>query len=786
MSGRIQSLSFLFFLFSILFLNSGCYNTRFLKKGEVLFKANRVEIISQEKIPRSGEFKRELAGISQLQPNKKFIGVAKVRLWFYNVSTRRKQNKFRDWMRNKVGEAPVFYDSLLAEKSIVLLKNYLVNKGYFYAEVTYSRAYKDFRKQKRRGEHKTATLIFHVKTNDLYRIRNVSFPTDSSAITRLVNAEKKKSFLKPGAPFDVGEMKKERERISDILRNNGYYFFNREYVYFDLDSSMGDNELDLMVRINPPADSTEHKVYSIDQIYVITDYSADKLKQNVTRDTVDRKEFHFISQKLRYRPRILISAIHFGHDSLYRKKYHTQTIGHLSNLGVFKYITMRYADKSVNGKNYLDCFITLSPAKKQQVGIEFEANNNTDFNLGTSLTLSYSNKNIFRGTELFRFSVSGGFESDLERGEKFFNTVDLLFKFDLFFNRFLVPRFIKTKISKNAYPKTRISFRNEFQRRIDYYSTNTTTFALGYEWRMKNTRRFTLNIPAINLIRNIEATPQFLEIVNSSPSLRNSFTQQLILGWDFNYIWSNQPIHKGRSYWYYSGKLSSSGNVLHLGFWLAHRNDGKQPPYEVFNVEYSQFFLVDSEMKNYFQINKKTQLVTRVYGGIGVPYGNSQSLAYIKQFFSGGANSMRGWRIRAVGPGTYNYEQSAVYEEDNFFYDQTGEIKFEANAEYRFDVYKFFKAALFLDMGNIWIIQADTARPGANFDIGNIWTDLAIGTGVGARLDFGYFVLRFDVGVKVREPAAGRDKWPIWNYTKKSEPWRRENMRFNLAIGYPF
>ena len=754
----------------------------------MLFRANKVEIETREKIPQETQFKSELAGISQLQPNKKFIGVAKVRLWFYNISTRRKQNKFRDWMRNKVGEPPVLYDSLQAEKSLVLMENYLMNKGYFYPEVTYTPVFKDFKRKKRTGQHKAASLIFHVKTNYLYRIRQVIFPNDTSRITRLINAKKKESYLKNGMPFDVSELKKERERISDVLRNNGYYYFNREYVYFDLDSSMGNNQLDLFMKINPPTDSTQHQVYRIDQIYVLTDYSAEKLNHTFRYDTVHVNEFHFISsEKLRYRPRILISAIHFGKDTLFRKMYHVQTIGHLSNLGVFKYITLRYADKTINGKNYLDCFINLSPAKKQQVGVEFEANNNTDYNLGTSLTLSYGNKNIFRGTELLRFSVSSGFESNLEKGEKFFNTVDLLFKFDLYFNKFLFPVPVK-RISKNAYPKSRISFRNEFLRRIDYYTTNTTTVAFGYEWRHKATKRFIFNPIAVNFIKNIEYTQEFIDIVNSSPSLKNSFTQQLILGMDFNYIWSNQPVHRGRSYFYYSGKINTSGNLLHLGYVLAHLHDGVKPPYKIFGVEYSQFFLIDSDIKNYFQINKKTQLVTRLYGGIGKPYGNSSSLAYVKQFFAGGANSMRGWRIRALGPGSYNFEKSAAYEDENFFFDQTGEVRLEANAEYRFDIYKFFKGALFLDMGNIWIIEPDTARPGANFDFGKIWTDMAIGTGAGVRMDFGYFVLRFDMGVKLREPADGKDRWPIWNHElrNKSIPWRRDNMRFNLALGYPF
>lgn len=783
----MKLISFFFFT-ATLFFSTGCGNLRFLNEGEALFLANKIELQTNEKIKKQKQFEKDIAGISQLQRNKKFMGLFKTRLWFYNVSSRKKDNKFRYWMKNKVGELPAIYDSLLADKSTLMIQNYLKNKGYFYAQVDYEAEVKSKlkdentdiseKKKAKRRKKRTAVVTYHIKTGDLYRIRTVTFPTDTLPTSKIVTEHRFESLLKKGAPFDVALLKQERDRISDLLRNHGYYFFNRDYVYFDIDSSRSDRGLDLFARINLPDDPAKKDIYFIDQVYVFTDYSLDKSKISLKRDTTNVREYHFISEKLRYRPRMLITAIHFSHDSLFRKLDHTNSVTHLSGLGVFKYVSLEYVPRQVDGKNYLDCMVYLSPSKKQQVGIEFEANNNTDYNLGTSLTLSYRNRNIFRGTEQLHFSVSAGFESNLEKGKNFFNTVDLTAKFDLYFNKFLVP--FKSNVSKNLRPRSRISIRNEFLRRIDYYTTNTSTLAFGYEWSKVITRRHIFNPIVVNLVRILESTPDFEEIINNSPSLKSSFTQQLILGMEYNYIWTNQSKVTGNSFFYYIGSINTSGNLLYLGKKLQHLNDGKDPPYQVFSVDFSQYFLIDSDIRNYYKLSKGMQLVSRFYGGLGIPYSNSKSLTYIKQFFSGGANSMRGWLIRALGPGSFNFEESGIYDNtDDFFFDQTGEVKLEANIEYRFDIFKFFKGALFLDMGNIWLLRPDSTRPGANFDIGSIWNDFAVATGVGLRFDFNYFVFRVDLGLKVREPADGKERWPIRKFQ-----WR--DIRPNIAIGYPF
>ena len=753
---------------------TGCVNTRFLQEDEILFKANKVELQSPEEIKKERQFRKEIASISQLQPNKKFLGMSKTRLWFYNVSNRRKPNKFRYWMKNKVGEAPVFYEPSLAAKSTALMQNYLINKGYFYTDVQYTSEIKK----------KKATVTYYVDTKNLYRVKSVNFPKDSGRINGIINDNKENSHLKPGEPFDVSLLKKERERIADDLRNRGYYYFNKEYVYFDLDSNKAKQKLDVFVRIDLPQDSALYQRYYINNIYVVTDFSVEQLKTSVDHDTVQVGEYFFISQKLKYRPKILISAIHLKKEELYSKKAHSSTINHMVDLGVFKYVDVKFVKASRKGKNYLNCLINLSPAKRQEISAETELNNNTDYDLGVSVTLGYRNRNIFRGTELFSISASAGFESNLERNEQFFNTVDLNVGFDLYFNQFIAPFRLKN-VPKQTRPKTRISLRNEYLRRIDYYTTNSASLTFGYDWRGSRTVRNLLNPIVINLVRNFEATQQFLDVVEKSQSLKNSFTEQLILGAEYNFIWSNQATTDNRSFFYYRGGIDFSGNILHGIMSLAHINDSEEPPYQLFNVDYAQYFRVTSDLRNYLKVTRNSSFVTRILGGIGIPYGNSESLVYIKQFFAGGANSMRAWSIRTLGPGAFNYRESEVLgEDDDFFFDQTGEMKIEANAEYRFDIFKFFKGALFVDVGNIWTLESDTLRPEANFDITRFWNEFAIGAGIGFRLDFSYFVFRLDVGLKFRDPAFDK-KWIVKDFRWERDI-RQENLKWNLAIGYPF
>lgn len=768
----------LFLVLASSVLLTGCFNTRFLNDGEQLFQRNRV-VFEDERPPEGDKaLGGELKDISQLQPNTRLFGLTKTRLWFYNVANKGKETKFKYWMKYKVGEPPVLYDSLYADRSVALMKNYLENKGYFYAKVNYAEIVR----------RRKVVLVYLVDLGDVYRIRNVTFPKGNDAITLIAQKNKQQSMIIPCDAFQVTELKNERERIANDMRDQGYYYFNKEYVNFDLDSNDTKKTVDVFVRILPPSDSAQHEVYYINEVFINTDFSIERVKAGAQYDTIHRDEYHFISEEMKFRPEMLLRSIHFEKDGRYSRADQQLTISHLADLGVFKFINVKFEPANVNGTygdKYLNCIITLTPSKKQEWSVEAEANNNTSYLLGLGLTFSYRNKNLFKGAELFEMSVSGSFETNFVQGLSFFNTVDLTASMNLYLDKFLVP-FKLRNVSKYFRPRTIISLRNSFLRRIGYYTVNSTNLSFGYDWRETSNKRHILNPAVVSLVRVLDATQEFRDILSRSQTLKNSFTEQLIIGWDYTYMWNSLPERFKKTRFYIRAHADVAGNIIHGFNALARINRDDPKPYKMFSIPYAQYVLVNFEVKNYVDVRRKAQFVTRFFGGVGVAYGNSEALPYVKQFFSGGSNGIRAWRVRTLGPGSFVFEDSEVSDANNFFYDQTGDIKLELNAEMRFPIYRFIKGAFFVDAGNIWTMKNDTLRPGANFDIKRFYKEFGMGAGIGARFDFSYFVLRFDIAMPFHDPGSPDSKWIIQYFDPLDQESRRTFLKYNIAIGYPF
>lgn len=752
-----------------------------MAEDEQLFKTNKVVFTDEEPKNKKRSFKNELKDISQLQPNKKFIGIAKTRLWFYNVADRRRESKFSYWMKNKVGEAPVLYDNVFARKSAVMMHNYLINKGYLYASVQIEKV--DLGKKKKRAE-----LFFKIDLNTQYKINKIDFPQDDKPVEAILRQNRDATVLKTGDPFDVSVLKEERERISRDLRDKGYYFFNKEYVYFDLDSNDVTKQIDISVRVESPGDSLEHELYYINNIYVYSDYNSDQLLSRVKFDTAKIGHYYLIAEEFKYRHKVLINNIHQIHDELYSRQKARYTTNQLTELGVFKFVNVSFQKVQDTSKNYLNCYIHLTPSKRQAFSIDAEANNNTDFLLGVAASFNYVNKNIFRGTEHFNINVSGGLESNFDGGAAFFNTGELNIEGSLLFNKLVVPFRLHNTPYKYT-PKTRLSLRYSLLRRINFYTINSINLSYNYDWRVKNTRRHLLTPLVISLIRLNQTTSEFLEVLSQSQTLRSSFTEQFILGTEYNFFYTNQAKKKNsNSYMFYRGGIDLAGNTLHGIVSLINKNKDVEKPYKILNVNYAQYVILNSDIREYWDFSKHARLVCRAFAGVGIPYSNSTALPYTKQFTGGGSNGIRAWRVRTLGPGSFDIESSNVDSDNNFALDQTGDVKLETNVELRFDIIKFIKGAVFTDAGNVWLLRPDEARPGADFKINRFYNEFAVGAGIGARIDFSYFVLRFDVAMPLRDPALVNtgDPWVIKTFNPSDKDWRKNNIKFNLAIGYPF
>jgi outer membrane protein assembly factor BamA len=588
-------------------------------------------------------------------------------------------------------------------------------------------------------------------------------------------------LLKKGDPFDVNVLKKERERIADDLRDEGYYLFSRDMVHYDIDSIANLRQMDVDVKIILPSDSAEHRKFYINNIYIHTDFSFEKFSDTTAvYDTLTRGSYHFIyNNRLRIRPYTILTCIYFRRGDLYRRSDVQKTIYNLTDLGVFRFINVKFEELTNDTINLLNCHFYLTPSKRQEITTTFEVNNNTYNLMGINLDLGYLNRNLFRGAERFQFGVTVGAETNFDTNP-LFNTTDLSVSSSLLFNKFLIPFRIKN-LAKTTRPKTRIGLKFNYLTRIQNFSIFSGSANYGYEWR-KNNFRHIFNLMSISFVRAPEnrQSDDFRQLLQISPSLRNSFSEQLIVGTNHSLTW-NQKLEKDmRHQLFFRINNEIAGNLLNAVSAIVNISKPAERPYKVLGINYAQYYKTESEFRYYFDISKESRWANRFFIGIGIPYANSRVLPYVKQYFSGGSVSLRAWPVRSLGPGSFQYVPGR-------FNDQTGDIKLELNTEMRFNMIKFIKGALFIDAGNIWLSRIDPSKKGAEFSWSRFYKEIAIGSGFGIRLDLTYFVLRFDIGIRIFDPTRDvGEKWVIKNINFTEDRWFRKYYTFNLALGYPF
>ncbi len=773
---RVLRFSFWLFLLVALAGISGCKVTRNFTPEQTLLQKNSIHFISEKKIPDKQKVKEDLAHIAAQQSNKKAFGFLPLKMWLYASANQPKETKFRWWIKNKVGEAPVIFDPDLADKSDKLMTTYLQNYGHFYANVTHT-----ITTNKKKRTHVTYT----VTPGPDWRFGDIAFPNAPFLTDTIFNLKKNNCFLKKGERFDVTKMKSERDRIETDLKNNGFYFFTKDYVSFELDSNKAKEIVYVKIRINQPNDSIQHQQYKVNNIYVTTDLGIEQTEVKLKRDTLVRNENFFISNKLKYRPNILLEAIFFKKDQLYSKENYNSTLRRLSDLGAFKFITVEFLRVPDKEGNYLDCIINLTPAKRQTISVEGQANINNEGYFGVAAALSYKNRNLFKGSDLLAVDLNSGVQFQFKSKQPVkIITTDFSASISYYLNKFLFPMKNRNYF-KNQTPKTKFNVKYNFEKRFDFdansnyvffYNLHNFSASFGYEWNQNSNIRHLLNPFSFSLFLLPKPGAAFTARLDANESLKRSFQEQFILGPNYTFIYSNQKTKTDRKFMYFRANLETAGNIIMAGFSLANINKNPERPYKIANKEFSQYFRMESDLRGYYRTDAHSSFAGRVYLGAAIPYGNSLSVPFVKQFYTGGPNSLRGFYIREVGPGSYVDPTYDISKRKNGFFNQTGDMKIELNGEFRFDIYKWFKAAFFVDAGNVWLINKDKDRPNGEFNITRFWKEFAIDAGAGIRLDFNFFVVRLDYGFPIRDPRI-----------QSSNRWKFQVPgQFQLAIGYPF
>lgn len=761
---------------------SSCSNTKFLKEGEQLYIGADLEIIGDSISKKEKkQLKADLQDNVRPKPNSSFLGL-RPKLFIYNITKEPTKNKgLRYWLKNKVGEKPVLFQSVDVNFNEELLENYAENKGYFNARATSDTITKG----------KKVKVKYQLQPKQQYKIRNVYFPSDTiEEVNKAIYFTQRRSLLRKGRPFDLDVIKTERNRIDAQLKEKGFYFFHPDNIIILADSTVTNKtEVDLFVKLkdNTPAESK--KIYTIDKVVVFPNYNIRDVQRGIYHVPMRQDslapynvgEFYMVDPKETFKPQVFDRVLYFDKGEVYNRKDHNLTLSRLTNLGVFKFVKNEFIiSDSVNQK--FDAYYLLTPKEFQSIRLEVIGRTNSANYGGGELNLNWTNRNLFKGAEQLKTSVYGAFDVQLGGPKDANNIFRAGVKSQLTFPRIIAP--FRFHSSSAFVPRTNIEIGYEYQSRTKLYTLHNFNTSFGYLWKENARKEHDLKVLDVTLVSPEKITDEYYNKIYDeegniiNPSLKRVVDKQLIFGPTYAYTYTNTMLRR-RNTMYYRGLLDLSGTLTGL---LSGANAKKDKVKEIFNIPFSQFIKTEHDVRFYRRINRNSSFAARFIGGIAVPYGNSENIPFSKQFFVGGSNSIRAFRARALGPGSYDPRTQNA----NFYFDQSGDVKLELNAEYRLKLFSFFNMAFFADAGNIWLLNEDETRPGAKFEK-DFMDEIAIGAGIGFRFDFNILILRLDIATPIRVPYYEKgDRWALDKINFSDKEWRKENLIFNIAIGYPF
>jgi len=770
-------------------LLSGCAVKKHLTDNQYLVNKYKLEIENQpEKIVPS-----ELKSFFKPKPNKKFLGVRWNLATYYSV--KKNPSKFNKWKYKSFGEEPVLYNEELTDRIAFKMRKYLDNTGFFNSNVSYEVEY----------GRKQANILFKVEPAKPYKIKSISYDISDTTIRYFFNRRIKGTLIKKGNIYNAYTFDNERDRITDNLRNAGYYYFNRNYIQYIVDSSYNNHEMTVVLKINNiksqvpgmPGKYYEklHRRYFIKDVEVIPDFNP-VIKQNF--DTINHQirfwddtntyTYQFLlDQKKRLRPRAFNSAIKIKPNQPYSNRDVQNTYRWLFNYRIIRTATITF-DTTGAGKSEDDAYdfihshIQIQTAKVNSFQAELEGTNSSG-DLGVRGNLVFSNRNIFKMGDVFSVRLKGGFEAQSvtnigESGTStgLFNTFEAGVNGNFYFPRFLFPVRLGN-FNQRYHPITNINFGLDYQLRPNY-SRNISFFDIGYTWEQKRTITHILTPINLNFVK-VNPTPEFKEILENEPNqrLREQYSDHMIFGLSYSFIFNNQNLKYLEHFNYIRVNFESSGNLLYGINSLLKSPKNENGNYRIFGVPYAQYLKINTDFRHYYYFeNKKNTMVFRILLGFAYPYLNSNEIPYEKGYYGGGANDMRGWQFRTLGPGGFAGFPDTI----TGSYERIGDIQIEGNLEYRFPIYKWLKGAIFTDIGNIWLYKENNIFVNGNFKWNKFYKEFAVDAGLGLRLDLSFFIFRLDVASPVVDP-----KYPPGERWRSGFPTWRE-LVWNFGIGYPF
>lgn len=751
-------------------LLAACDNTKHLADGQNLYTGSKVNVKSDPKVGKKTRkaLESEMQTLLRPAPNGKILG-ARVKLALYNSVDTPKGKGLRYLIKYKLGEPPVIASYSQLENNRVVIQNRLENRGYFHDTAMLDTTIKN--------RKLFATYNAYIGTQ--YTIHQITYPKDSSILSRTIRGRDEKrnlrrSLFKAGAPYDLDVVKAERARIDERLKDRGFYYFNADYLLAHVDSTIGDHKVDIDMHIKPETPQAAKQQYRINDVVVYADYDIDS--DSSRAGATQYGGYTIVDPQHKFNPKIFSRTLVFDSGDLYKRSDHNLSLNRLTTLGVYKFVKARF-EKDPNSDSLLNAYYYLTPTQRKS--IRFQASGLTKSNnaTGGELSLSWRNRNMFKGAELFTITAYVGLEQQISSGINV-GTRRTGVEANLYVPRIIAP--FKFKTNSGYIPQTKFMLGYELFNRNTQYLLTSLRGSYGYVWKENVLSEHQLNIVNISSVQPTNITPEYQAALDTNILLRRAIEKQFIIGSTYNYNYNtlNKPNRRRNNY-YFNGNLDLSGNLIGLATG-ASIDKGKVK--NILGTPFSQYTRVELEFRHTLRFNEFRSFNTRVIGGIGYAYGNSSNIPFIKSFFAGGTSDIRAFRSRTLGPGTFY----AGNPRDVFVVDQPGDVKMEINAEYRGKLVSIVRYALFADAGNVWTRQFDSTRPGSKFS-SQFLSQFAVGVGAGLRFDINILVLRLDLAIPVRLPYnAEGDRWVFDQIDFSSKDWRRNNLVFNLAIGYPF
>ena len=746
----------------------GCGIKKHIPENKRLYTGASIEIEADSTVQRVTELKQDLSSVLSQQPNTKFLGMH-LGLYYYYKNQQEKTNFLNRWLYKKVGQKPVYQSDVNALNNKDILRNKLENYGFFYS--TISATFKEKKKE--------ASILYRLKIPAPYKMATYKIDAMVSPIYEDIKSVSKTSPIKKDTRFDLGSLKLERQRLDTELKSKGYYNFNSEFLLFEADTNRyKSKKFDLFLKLKANVPKKATVPYLIKNINVYPNYN---LNDSIKTNNIRFKEKTYHQDTVFFEPKYLDEFITLKEGQLFNPSTSKNTARKLSSIGAYKFVNIQYKeikDAITDTIASLEATIFLSPLTKRAISAELQAVTKSNNFAGPELSLTYSNRNLFKGGETLNISTNIGYETQISSGSTSgLSSLELGLKSEIIFPRVIAPFSINKDYFDYSIPKTKASLSATYLNRSELYTLLSGTALFGYTWNANKYITYEVNPISVNYTRLSNTTEEFQEILDNNSYLESSFDQQFISGLTFSFTY-NEMLNATKSHQYYvQSTLDVAGNSISL---LGKEKTVGEPK-QFLGLEYAQYAKADVDARYHYNFGAKKEqtIAARMFAGYGYAYGNSDVIPFVKQYYSGGPYSVRAFSIRSLGPGTYNDNDTDTA---SSYFDKTGNVRLEANLEYRFPIYSFLKGAVFADAGNVWNTVSNSDFNDSDGNVrdkftSNFINELGMGAGFGLRVDVQGFVIRFDLAAPFHDPSLEEGK--RWDF-KADEP------VFNFAIGYSF